>query len=88
MNLESIKQEIVEEFKKREVTLETLEFNKRGQDIVMNYVYSSLNDCNQEVHTAPRSKDPVFLDIASAREIIKFLDDKQIPYTKRNDDFI
>ncbi|WP_414043511.1 hypothetical protein [Macrococcus animalis] len=84
--IEEIKTNILSANTHEVLTLDYIEFNKRRNEVTMNYVYQKFNPV--EVHTAPHVTDPEMMDISTMRTLMRFLDDEGIRYEERNDDFI
>ncbi|UBH23135.1 hypothetical protein LAU42_04125 [Macrococcus armenti] len=80
-------QEIIAELKNDDIQLKAIEFNVRGEDVVATFLYDDLFE-SDDVHTAPRPKDPMFLKADELDDITFALKEKGIDYTIRNDEFI
>lgn len=80
-------QEMIRESENKEIHLKMIEFNVRGNDVVATFLYENLFEA-EDVHMAPRPKDPMFLHVDDLEEITEALDEKGIAYHIRNDEFI
>ncbi len=87
-NLEKIKQDIQNEFHNPTKSLSHVEFNRRGQEVVMTYVYFSETHEHKEPHLAPHDKDPEWLTIEEMNTLKKYLDDHHWSFHERTDIFI
>lgn len=86
VNISNLKKVINSAVNHETLILDHLEFNRRDNEVIMNFVYQKYNPV--EIHTAPHVNDPVLMDVETMREVIKFLDEAGIRYEKRNDEFI
>ncbi|TDM12353.1 hypothetical protein [Macrococcus lamae] len=87
-NIERIKQEIHREFNDPAKSLSHMEFNKRGQEVVMTYVYFPDSHDNKEPHLVAHDKDPEWLNLEEMNVLKKFLSDNSFSYNERTDVFI
>lgn len=86
--LERIKRDIMHEVMSEERPLESIEFNRRGGEVVMNYVYSTHLNVHDDPHYIPHNKDPEWLDISEMASIETYLNNQGIKYNERRDKFI
>ncbi len=87
MTMNTHAQEMLRESENKEIHLRMIEFNVRGNDVVATFLYEDLFEA-EDVHLAPRPKDPMFLHVDELGEITQVLDEKGIAYHVRNDEFI
>ncbi|TDM41998.1 hypothetical protein ETI08_02600 [Macrococcoides goetzii] len=85
-NITNIKTVISKATKHETLILDHLEFNRRDNEVIMNFVYQKFNPV--EVHTAPHVNDPVLMDVETMQEVISYLEEVGIRYEKRKDEFI
>lgn len=85
-NIANIKKVISSAANHETLKLDHLEFNRRDNEVIMNFVYQKFNPV--EVHTAPHVNDPIFMDVETMREVISYLEEVGIRYDKRKDEFI
>lgn len=90
MKIEQVMTAVDEEKMREDKMFKGLEFNVRGEDVVMNYVYDDFTgdtNVNSEVYM-PHGKDPVFMNEEEMTALIDELNEKNIYYNVRKDDFI
>lgn len=91
MNAEQIMIGVERQQERTDKVFTGVEFNVRGNTIVMNYVYDQ--DQNTEQGSGddliiPHDSDPVFMNEDEMNELLDKLKDKNIYYTIRKDEFI
>ncbi|KAA1042661.1 hypothetical protein [Macrococcus equipercicus] len=87
-NVARIKEEIQKEFNHPSKSLSHVEFNRRGGEVVMTYVYFPDTHDNKDPHLAAHNKDPEWLNIEEMNQLEKFLRDNNLSFNERTDVFI
>ena len=90
MKIEQIMSKVKNEKSRSDKMFTGIEFNVRGEQVVMNYVYadySSSADTNTDMYM-PHGEDPVFINEEEMNMLVGKLREKNIGYNIRKDEFI
>lgn len=90
MKIEQIMSKVKNEKLRSDKMFTGIEFNVRGEQVVMNYVYadySSGADMNTDKYM-PHGEDPVFINEEEMNMLLGKLREKNIDYNIRKDEFI
>ena len=88
MDALAIFDKIKQETKREDKPFQLVEFNLRDNIYIMNVIYGNVVTTRNNHHTFPHDLDPEILNKETYEQLTELLDDKKIPYTVRNDDFI
>ena len=88
MDALAIFEKIKQEIKREDKPFQLVEFNVRDNMYIMNVIYKNVFTTRTNHHTFPHDLDPEILNKETYEQLTELLDDKKIPYTVRNDDFI
>lgn len=90
MKIERIMSTVKNEQMRSDKIFTGIEFNVRGNQVVMNYVYadySSQTETGTDVYM-PHGEDPVFINEEEMNMLLQKLREKKIQYNIRKDEFI
>lgn len=90
MKIEQIMTKVKNEKTRSDKMFTGIEFNIRGEQVVMNYIYTdygSSEDTNTDMYI-PHGEDPEFISEEEMNMLIEKLRDKNIEYDIRKDEFI
>ena len=90
MKIERIMSTVKNEQMRSDKIFTGIEFNVRGNQVVMNYVYadySSQTETDTDVYM-PHGEDPVFINEEEMNMLLQKLREKNIQYNIRKDEFI
>lgn len=90
MKIERIMEKVKNESNRRDKVFTGVEFNVRGDQVVMNYIYDEFSSrtSEQSGHYMPHGEDPAFIGEEEMKMLIEKLQDKNIHFVIRKDDFI
>ena len=90
MKIEEIMTKVKNEKMRSDKMFTGIEFNVRGEQVVMNYVYADYGSCENTGKDMymPHGREPEFISEEEMNMLIQKLRDKSIGYNIRKDDFI
>lgn len=88
MDALAIFDKIKQDTKREDKPFQLVEFNVRDNMYIMNVIYGNVVTTRNNHYTLPHDLDPEILNKETYEQLTELLNDKKIPYTVRNDDFI
>lgn len=88
MKIERIMSTVKNEQMRSDKIFTGIEFNVRGNQVVMNYVYADYSSQTDTDVYMPHGEDPVFINEEEMNMLLQKLREKNIQYNIRKDEFI
>lgn len=88
MKIERIMSTVKNEKMRSDKIFTGIEFNVRGNQVVMNYVYADYSSQTDTDVYMPHGEDPVFINEEEMNMLLQKLREKNIQYDIRKDEFI
>lgn len=88
MKIERIMSTVKNEQMRSDKIFTGIEFNVRGNQVVMNYVYADYSSQMDTDVYMPHGEDPVFINEEEMNMLLQKLREKNIQYNIRKDEFI
>lgn len=88
MKIERIMSTVKNEQMRSDKIFTGIEFNVRGNQVVMNYVYADYSSQMDTDVYMPHGEDPVFINEEEMNMLLHKLREKKIQYNIRKDEFI
>lgn len=86
MNVKELLARIILERDREDKHFVKLEFNIRGHQVVMNYIYDHYQD--EDIHSLRHDADPEILDLETFEELKNRLCEEKVPFQVRRDEFL
>lgn len=88
MKIERIMSTVKNEQMRMDKIFTGIEFNVRGNQVVMNFVYADYSSQTDTDVYMPHGEDPVFINEEEMNMLLQKLREKKIQYNIRKDEFI
>lgn len=88
MKIERIMSTVKNEQMRMDKIFTGIEFNVRGNQVVMNFVYADYSSQTDTDVYMPHGEDPVFINEEEMNMLLHKLREKKIQYNIRKDEFI